>query len=72
MANKEAVPLKGSKVKAASAVCPMDCLRECTLTEKLAGCTETLDGNCTIVSDGGVVLADKEGSKAIIDGVLCY
>ena len=71
--NKEVVPLPGSTLKTLNvAGCPNDCLRECGTTENVAGCSESSEGVCSVVSDGGVLLNDSVGSKAIINGLLLY
>ncbi len=72
MVGKEAVPLPGSAVKTVNSVCGLDCLLQCGITPELAGCTESPAGTCSIVSEGGVVLQDSVGSKAIIPGLLLH
>ena len=70
--DKAIVPLPGSKVKTLTpSDCPNGCLRECSRTKNVVGCTDAA-GVCSVVSDGGVVLQDAVGSKAIINGVLLY
>ena len=68
VSEKEVVPLPGSQVKTINGLCESDCMRECSHTAEVAGCAESPEGTCTIVSSGGVVLRDKSGHKAIING----
>ncbi len=68
VADKEAVQLPGAQGKTVSGVWESECRRECSRTDEVAGCTESPEQTCTIVSHGGVALRDKVGSKAIING----